>query len=232
MEEDYIRVINIAVFGVISWGLIFILLRRIFSNYSFDFSTRIVSALHATVVVVLATLTIQDWSCPVCPTASTSTIQQMETMAFSLSYMIYDLICSHFDQVISIDNAVHHSICILGFVAGLCSRECGSEIVAALWIGEISTPFLNLRVILKEIGYRDTDLNLAADVCFAIIFSLARMVGGPYLVYVTISADSPFLIKAVALGLQLVSAFWFYKILKMMRYKLIKKSIPTENLLG
>ncbi|WZY78494.1 hypothetical protein YC2023_024878 [Brassica napus] len=163
MEEDYIRVINITVFGVISWGLIFILLRRIFSNYSFDFSTRIVSALHATVAVVLATLTIQDWSCPVCPTASTSTIQQMETMAFSLSYMIYDLICSHFDQVISIDNAVHHSICILGFVTGLCSRECGSEIVAALWIGEISTPFLNLRVILKEIGYRDTDLNLAVD---------------------------------------------------------------------
>ncbi|XP_013617722.1 PREDICTED: uncharacterized protein LOC106324270 [Brassica oleracea var. oleracea] len=120
MEEDYIRVINITVFGVISWGLIFILLCRIFSNYSFDFSTRIVSALHATVAVILATLTIQDWSCPVCPTASTSTIQQMETMAFSLSYMIYDLICSHFGQVLSIDNAVHHSICMLGFVAGLC----------------------------------------------------------------------------------------------------------------
>ncbi|KAL0827380.1 hypothetical protein Bca101_051058 [Brassica carinata] len=163
MEEDYIRVINITMFGVISWGLIFILLRRIFSNYSFDFSTRIVSALHATVAVILATLTIQDWSCPVCPTASMSTIQQMETMAFSLSYMTYDLICSNFVQLLSIDNAVHHSICILGFVAGLCSRECGSEIVAALWIGEISTPFLNLRVILKEIGYRDTDLNLAAD---------------------------------------------------------------------
>ncbi|KAF2595714.1 hypothetical protein F2Q68_00011093 [Brassica cretica] len=62
MEEDYIRVINITMFGVISWGLIFIILRRIFSNYSFDFSTRIVSALHATVAVILATLTIQDWS--------------------------------------------------------------------------------------------------------------------------------------------------------------------------
>lgn len=123
MEEEYIRVINITVIGVISWGLIFILVRRIFSNYSFDFSTRIVSTLHATVAVVLATLTIQDWSCPVCPIASTSSLQQMETMAFSLSYMIYDLICSHFDQVLSIDNAVHHSVCILGFVAGLCYRK-------------------------------------------------------------------------------------------------------------
>ncbi|CAH2035379.1 unnamed protein product [Thlaspi arvense] len=229
MEEEYIRVINITVIGVISWGLIFILVRRIFSNYSFDFSTRIVSTLHATVAVALATLTIQDWSCPVCPIASRSSLQQMETMAFSLSYMIYDLICSHFDEVLSIDNAVHHSVCILGFVAGLCYRKCASEMVAALLITEISSPFLHLREILKQIGYRDTDLNLAADVCFATIFSLARMVVGPYLVYVTISADNPILIKAMALGLQLVSAFWFYKILKMMRYKVIKRSMPNKK---
>ncbi|KAF3585572.1 hypothetical protein F2Q69_00030055 [Brassica cretica] len=192
MEEEYIRVINITVIGVISWGLIFILVRRIFSNYSFDFSTRIVSTLHATVAVVLATLTIQDWSCPVYPIASTSSLQQMETMAFSLSYMIYDLICT-------------------------------------IWITEISSPFLHLREILKEIGYRDTDLNLAADVCFATIFSLARMVGGPYLVYVTMAADNPILIKAMALGLQLVSAFWFYKILKMMRYKIMRRSMPNTK---
>ncbi|KAL9858674.1 putative TRAM/LAG1/CLN8 domain-containing protein [Arabidopsis thaliana] len=229
MEEEYIRVISITTIGVISWGLIFILVRRIFSSYSFDFSTRIVSTLHATIAVTLATLSIQDWSCPVCPIASTSSLRQMETLSFSLSYMIYDLICSHFDQVLSIDNAVHHSVCILGFVAGLFYQKCGSEMVAALWITEISSPFLHLREILKEIGYRDTDLNLAADVCFATIFSLARMVGGPYLVYVTISADNPILIKAMALGLQLVSAFWFYKILKMMRYKFIKRSMSNKK---
>lgn len=37
--------------------------------------------------------------------------------------------------------------------------------VAALWITEISSPFLHLRELLKELGYKDTDLNLAADVC-------------------------------------------------------------------
>jgi hypothetical protein len=36
--------------------------------------------------------------------------------------------------------------------------------MAALWITEISSPFLHLRELLKELGYRDTDLNLAADV--------------------------------------------------------------------
>lgn len=42
--------------------------------------------------------------------------------------------------------------------------QCGSEMVAALWITELSSPFLHLRELLKELGYRDTDLNFAADV--------------------------------------------------------------------
>jgi len=36
--------------------------------------------------------------------------------------------------------------------------------VVALWITEISSPFLHLRELLKELGYKDTDLSLVADV--------------------------------------------------------------------
>ena len=48
--------------------------------------------------------------------------------------------------------------------------------VAALFITEISSPFLHLRELLKELGYRDTDLNLAADVSYPInlIIKLGR----------------------------------------------------------
>lgn len=42
--------------------------------------------------------------------------------------------------------------------------QCGSEMVASLWMTEMSSPFLHMREILKELGYRDTDLNLVADV--------------------------------------------------------------------
>ncbi|VVA92719.1 unnamed protein product [Arabis nemorensis] len=195
MDEENIRVTKIIVFGVISWGLTFIFTRRIFSKYSFSFSNRLLSTAHATIAVTLATLSVQDWSCPVCPLASKPSQKQMDTMAFSLSYMIYDLICCQFDQVISIDNAVHHFVSILGFLAGLSYQKSGSEILATLWVAEISSPFLHLREILKEIGYRDTKLNLAADVCFALIFTLARMVCGPCLVYVSLSADNPIFIK-------------------------------------
>ena len=35
------------------------------------------------------------------------------------------------------------------------------------------------------------------QIMFALIFSVARMIGGPYLTYVTLSADNPLLIKVL-----------------------------------
>ncbi|KNA13172.1 hypothetical protein SOVF_118930, partial [Spinacia oleracea] len=184
----------------------------------------IVSTTHATLAVILASQTVEDWSCPVCPLNSSSSPKQMQTLAVTVGYLIYDLICSQFDKKSNLDNTIHHLVSIIGIAAGLSYQKCGSEMVAALFITEISSPFLHLREFLKEIGYKDTDLNLAADILFALTFSVARMVGGPYLFFVTLSANNPLLIKAMATGLQLVSAFWFYKILKMVQYKLTKRT--------
>ncbi|KAK1422258.1 hypothetical protein QVD17_25242 [Tagetes erecta] len=221
--EDYAKV-YLVVSGVISWTTAFLLTRKIFPKRSFDFCNRIVSTIHALVAVFLASKSVQDWTCPVCPLASNSSPLQMKALGVTLAYLIYDLVCCLFDKNIKIDNSVHHLVSIVGIGAGLAYEKCGSEMVAALCITEISSPFLHLRELLKELGYKDTDLNLAADVSFAVIFTLARMCFGPYLCYVTLSAPNPILIKAMALGLQLVSAFWFYKIAKMVKYKLIKRS--------
>lgn len=219
--EDYI--INWTVTATIGWVTTFILVRKILSSRSFDLCNRIVSTAHALLAVSLASFSVQDWSCPVCPLASESSPWQMKTLAVSLSYLIYDLICCLFDKHINIDNSVHHIVSIVGIAAGLAYRRCGSEMVAALWITEISSPFLHAREILKELGYRDTDLNLTFDILFAVTFSFARMIVGPYLTYVTLMADNPLLIKMMATGLQLVSAFWFYKIVRMVKYKLTKR---------
>lgn len=216
--------VNIIIVGVISWTTLFMLTRKLLPNHSFEFCNRLVSTAHATLAVILASLSIDDWSCPVCPLASHSSPKQMQTLAVPMSYLIYDLICCQFDERSSLDNTIHHLVSIVGLGAGLVYQKCGSEMVATMIITEVSSPFLHLRELLKEVGYKDTDLNLAADILFAVIFSVARMAGGPYLTYVTLSANNPFLIKAMALGLQLVSAFWFYRILRMVKYKLIKRT--------
>ncbi|KAK8585131.1 hypothetical protein V6N13_139070 [Hibiscus sabdariffa] len=221
MGEEY-DVVNLIVLGVISWSAVFLLMRKMFSKRTFEFSNRIVSTIHAILAVTLASLSVEDWSCPVCPLASTSSPKQRQALGVTVAYFIYDLLCCLFDDRFSFDNALHHLVGIVGLGAGLAFQKCGSEQVAALFITEISSPFLHARELLKEVGYSETNLNLAADIAFAVIFSIARMVGGPYLTFVTLSANNPLLIKATALGLQLVSAFWFYKILKMIKYKLTK----------
>ncbi|XP_057975772.1 uncharacterized protein LOC131163082 [Malania oleifera] len=220
--EDY--VIKIVICGVISWTTAFLLVRRVFPKRSFDFCSRVVSTIHASLAVALAFITVQDWRCPVCPLASGSSPRQMKTLAVTLAYLIYDLICCVFHKQVDLDNMSHHLVSIFGIGGGLAYELCGSEMVVALCVTEMSTPFLHMRELLKELGYRDTDLNLAADISFAVIFSFARMIIGPYLTYATVSAGNPLLIKATALGLQLVSAFWFYKIVRMVKYKLAKRT--------
>lgn len=44
---------------------------------------------------------------------------QMRTLAVSVAYLIYDLVCSQFNKDIKIDNAIHHLVSIVGLCAGL-----------------------------------------------------------------------------------------------------------------
>ncbi|EEF52626.1 TLC domain-containing protein 5 [Ricinus communis] len=231
--EKYI--LNIIILGVISWGTIFLLIRKVVPSRSFEFCNRLVSTIHAIVAVTLASISVEDWRCPVRPLASECTPSQMIALAVTVSYLIYDLLCCLFDTRPNLDNTIHHLVSIVGLGAGLVYHKSGTELVAALWITEISSPFLHLRELLKELGYRNTNLNLAADISFAVVFSVGRMVVGPYLAYATLTANNPIIIQAMAVGLQMVSAFWFYKIVRMVKYKLAtrttsKKVVSPEKL--
>ncbi|XP_058725334.1 uncharacterized protein LOC131596628 [Vicia villosa] len=225
--EEYIK--KLIVVGVFSWAATFLVVRKIFPKRSFDFCNRIVSTIHAILAVTLATLSVEDWKCPLCPMAATSSHKQMQVLAVSLSYLIYDLVCCLFDEKTNMDNTVHHLVSIVGLLAGLCYQKCGSEMVGAVWVTEMSSPFLHLRELLKELGYKDTALNLTADILFASIFTFARMMIGPCITYITVTSNNPLLIKAMGLGLLLVSTFWFLKIVRMMKYKLSKKSSTSKN---
>ncbi|XVE94650.1 hypothetical protein REPUB_Repub02eG0027000 [Reevesia pubescens] len=171
MGDEY-DIVNLIVLGVISWSITFVLIRKIFSERSFEFCNRIVSTIHATLAVTLALLSVEDWNCPICPLASNSSPKQRQTLVVTVAYLIYDLICCLFDDRFSLDNTVHHLVSIVGLGAGLVYQKCGSEQVAALFITEISSPLLHARELLKELDYKDTDLNLAVDVSFSKLFKL------------------------------------------------------------
>lgn len=44
---------------------------------------------------------------------------QAQTLAISVAYLIYDLICCLFDNEIKLDNSVHHIVSIVGLGGGL-----------------------------------------------------------------------------------------------------------------
>lgn len=43
----------------------------------------------------------------------------MQTLAVTLSYLIYDIVCCLFEDRISVDNTIHHLVGIIGISAGL-----------------------------------------------------------------------------------------------------------------
>lgn len=73
--EDY--VIKTVVVSAVSWATLFVLTTKVLSNRSFDFRSRIVAIFHAFLAVTLASLCVQDWSCPLCPLAAKPSPQQV-----------------------------------------------------------------------------------------------------------------------------------------------------------
>ena len=47
----------------------------------------------------------------------------MKTLAVTVAYLMYDLICCLFDKKFNLDNSVHHIVSIVGIVAGLAYQK-------------------------------------------------------------------------------------------------------------
>ncbi|MCO5554727.1 hypothetical protein L7F22_008261 [Adiantum nelumboides] len=217
--------------GFFAWTAAFLVVRLLLPKRSHDFCNRVVSLLHVAVSLVLASLSVQDWHHIFWPLGNSPSPMQMLTMTVSLAYFVYDFFCCLFDTAIDYSNVIHHTVSISSLAYSVFNNKCGTEIVMCLWLSELSNPFMHARELLKELGLKDTTLALANDISFALVFGFARVVLGPYLVYLTVFADNPIMVKVGALGIQFVSIFWFYKIARMAVYKLSGgKKKPTKKL--
>ena len=82
MEERILRIITL---GIISWTTAFHLFRKFLPKRSFEFCNRLVSTVHATLAFTLASLSVEDWTCPVCPLASRPSPSQVINAVILLS---------------------------------------------------------------------------------------------------------------------------------------------------
>ena len=206
------------------WLALYLVLRLVvFRRYSSDFSNRWISILHGIVAAVYSAALV-DWSAPFAAIGRESTLAEARAMSVSLAYFCYDfVVCLFIDD--DFTTPLHHVASIAGLFIGAVQMRGGAELVLCLLVTEPTSPLLHLNYVLKEMGRGGSTLATIVQAAFAAVFFALRICFSPYLVYRTlISEHTPIFVKVSGLALQLVSFFWFYKIVKIAAYKMGKSS--------
>jgi len=204
-----------------AWTGLFLILRTaVFPKRSATFSNVVVSWLHAFFASGLAIyLSAVEWSHPLSNYGAPPTKSQNVVLTVSLAYFVYDAICC---ELIKHDlaNLLHHISTIVGLAVGVLQQVSGPELTVCLVLMEASNPCLHSRAIFKEMGLKESKLATANDLLFALAFFVCRVIFGPFVVYYTlISSESSAVVKAGGLAIQIVSVFWFWKIVQVVAYK-------------
>lgn len=156
------------------WAALFVVCRvALFRKYTADFSNRVVSIVHAVAAIYYSYVTFSSgWGGMFDNIGGANTEPQTLCMAVSLSYFIYDLIyCA---LVGEIESVFHHMFTIGGLASGVLNGKSGAELVACLFLMEVSNPSLHLRTLLIEMGLKNSTLFSINNLIFALVFLVCR----------------------------------------------------------
>ena len=144
-----------------------------------------VSIIHAVAAIYYSFVTFETgWSSLFDNIGGANTEPQTLCMAVSLSYFIYDLVyCSIMGEI---ESVFHHMFTIGGLASGVLNGKSGAELVACLFLMEVSNPSLHLRTLLIEVGLKNSTLFSVNNLLFALAFLVCRLVISPPLVYKTV----------------------------------------------
>eukprot|EP00873_Tetraselmis_striata_P036671 jgi/Tetstr1/456935/TSEL_043605.t1 len=189
----------------------------LFRGRSFDFANRSISIVHSAVSLYLTAMAL-DWDDPLARVGGQATNSaEMLALSVSLGYFTYDTICCMCDSLDVVGN-LHHVATIAGLVVGVFKGICGTELAACLFLMEVSTPFMHLRQMLRELGMKHTALANINQTVFGVTYIVCRVGLSTPLMYKTLLAPTlgkeHMLVKAGATGIWLVSAFWLKRMLE------------------
>ena len=233
------------VIHVAFWALLFLWLRIfMFPTRSFTYSNRVVSIVHAVVSFAMCSRCLfavdvnKDGSLKWFSDFGRDTTRcQHNTLIVSMSYFIYDTFGVLLETGVgpvaiarNLPEHLHHVATIAGLMVGVYGRTSGAELTMCLWSMELTNPFLHARTIMKEMEVDDPALTAANDAAFAVLFFLMRIVLGPVIVYHTfVNEDTNDFVKLGGLAIQLLSLFWFYKIVKIAVYKSRRRTAAASG---
>ena len=83
----------------------------------------------------------------------------------------------------------HHGVSLLGISCALVSGYAFPAIISLMCMAEISTIFLNYRMLIPK-EKQNNPIPMCNQITFAVSFTILRMIGFPYIVYLLIYSTS------------------------------------------
>lgn len=163
-----------------------------------DLRNRMVSFVHGLVALVLSAISMYmvGQSC-----GEANTNLEYLILANSGGYFLYDVLGMWWFGLLEFDMGIHHALCIGGIIVVLLGGHNSSNVVAGLFVAEVSNPAMHVRVMLRNIGKRYTKAYEAAEYTYFVMYIFGRVLIGHPVVWKTVTCESMNLLaKIVSLG--------------------------------
>mmetsp|Transcript_12985 Transcript_12985/g.43934 ORF Transcript_12985/g.43934 Transcript_12985/m.43934 type:complete len:308 (+) Transcript_12985:53-976(+) len=213
--KDYVPVLGSPLFSLAWFGLL-VALYPFVREFKIRFAA--VSGIQAATVVAIALYAVND-------NPSEEPWLMYTVLQMAGGFLVYDSITkplhesfvqgSHrFDAVM----LAHHvsASALMNYMAYLGDRNVCILGLHGILCAEPSTPFLNIRFILRYVGLSGTFLSSVNDLVFAFVFFMARLVYGFELSFIRTwrySGHGEWLFRASGATLYLASAYWMTQII-------------------
>ena len=133
-------------------------------------------------------------------------------LVLSGGYFIYDLFAKAWFDLLDIDMAIHHLLCIISMLVSVAQNVGTGYIVFGMLVTEISVPPMLIRTMLRNMGKRYTWAYEVAEYTYLITFFIVRVVFGHLAVYYSLACPALSRVTQLAsLGIAAQSYLLFYR---------------------
>lgn len=177
--------------------------RKLSLNDELDVRNRFISLIHGTMALILSgyNFFVIGGSC-----SADNTVFENHLLLISSAYFTYDFIAMAYYGLLDWAMTIHHTVVVFGMCANVYAGTSAHVLLGGMFIAECSNPPMHSRAILKHLGLRFTKAFEVFDLCFIVMYMLARLFLGTYQVWQTFQCNGIYLaVKICALFILLQS---------------------------
>lgn len=211
------------------WCGVYLLVSIIFADKDPEYRSRLVTVIHGTFSALQGTNQCfqDDWSFSE-PDQTTSEFQAF-LIVFSLGYFLQDLMWCLYYQTESNLMVAHHMYSCVALLRILRSQKTGGQTTCTLGALEITNPLLQARWFVRSHGMRDTNLFVAIEIAFLIMFLVVRiMVGSCICFFIMTTPRNSWEYKILTMVIYVISWMFMVNITKYFNMKYLQGNIEQR----